>query len=120
MTATAHPCHGLLIGLRIAIIATGPPLRQLRLLRADSPPSVTIRLDAETCERLFGVGGRVAGEAMIASEASERLDRRLEAEQQAVLARIAERNGRFFCRRDGDAGAAGPTTLFFTIRWRVE
>jgi hypothetical protein len=53
-------------------------------------------LDAETCERLFGVGGRVAGEAMIASEASERLDRRLEAEQQAVLARIAERNGRFF------------------------
>ena len=36
MTAKAHPCHGLLIGLHIAIIATRPPLRQLRLLRAVS------------------------------------------------------------------------------------
>ena len=26
MTAKAHPCHGLIIGLRIAIIATRPPL----------------------------------------------------------------------------------------------
>ena len=36
MTAKAHPCYGLIIGLRIAIIATRPPLRQLRLLQAVS------------------------------------------------------------------------------------
>ena len=36
MTAKAHPGHDLIIGLRIAIIATRPPLRRLRLLRAIS------------------------------------------------------------------------------------
>ena len=53
-------------------------------------------VDAETCERLFGIGGHVAGEARITSRATEELGRLLESERQALLARIAERNGRFF------------------------
>jgi adenine-specific DNA-methyltransferase len=53
-------------------------------------------LDAETCERLFGVGGRVRGEAWITPEMARTLGRVLEGERQALLARIAERNGRFF------------------------
>jgi adenine-specific DNA-methyltransferase len=53
-------------------------------------------LDAETCERLFGVGGRVGGEARITPQTAETLERFLEGERHALLARITERNGRFF------------------------
>ncbi len=55
-----------------------------------------VPVDAETCERLFGVGGHVAAEARITLQATEELRRLLEGERQALLARTTERNGRFF------------------------
>jgi superfamily II DNA or RNA helicase len=53
-------------------------------------------LDSETCERLFGISGRVTGSATVPPEASHALDRNLEEARHALLAGIADRNGRFF------------------------
>lgn len=53
-------------------------------------------VDAETCEKLLEIGGGVAGSAEIPAGAQDRLRVRLEEERQGLLARIAERNTRFF------------------------
>jgi len=53
-------------------------------------------LDQETCDKLFEVGGEVAGSAELGPEDQARVAAGFETAEAAVLARIAERNGRFF------------------------
>lgn len=55
-----------------------------------------VPVDAETCERLFGIAGGVRGEARVPPRVTEDLGRLREVERHALLDRIAERNGRFF------------------------
>ncbi len=53
-------------------------------------------VDLETCWRLFGVGGRVAGPALIPQERESAIKASLDQEQALLLARIADKSARFF------------------------
>jgi adenine-specific DNA-methyltransferase len=53
-------------------------------------------LDAETCEKLFGVAARVATNCEIPSPAGAALEARLVVERDNLLDRIGARNTRFF------------------------
>ena len=53
-------------------------------------------LDAEACDKLFGVSGRTEGVVSVAPEAEAQLRRQTAAERQALLDRVTARNGRFF------------------------
>jgi adenine-specific DNA-methyltransferase len=53
-------------------------------------------VDAETCEKLLGIQGWVVRAVPIPTGTQEQLCLRLEAERQALLARVAARNERFF------------------------
>ncbi|HEU4367657.1 MAG TPA: hypothetical protein VFV05_05435 [Methylomirabilota bacterium] len=53
-------------------------------------------LDAEACDKLFGVSGHTQGAVSVAPEAEAQLRRQTAAERQALLDRVTARNGRFF------------------------
>jgi adenine-specific DNA-methyltransferase len=54
------------------------------------------QLESEVFEKLFNVDGRLIGSAQIPDEVSQKLDEQIGLSRTALLARVAERNSRFF------------------------
>jgi adenine-specific DNA-methyltransferase len=52
-------------------------------------------VDAETCEKLLGINGRILGAASVPTGMGEHLRLRAAAERQGLLGHVAARNGRF-------------------------
>ena len=93
--AVVEALRGRAGSLHLARVTVTSLEREDHLLFAAADDS-GVPVDAETCERLFGIGGGVMGEASVPPRVTEDLGRLLELERHALLGRIAERNGRFF------------------------